>query len=28
VFSSDGTMLAWLRKAGRNKYQLQVTKLD
>ena len=28
VFSPDGTMLAWLRKDGRNKYQLQVTKLD
>ena len=28
VFSSDGTQLAWLRKDGRNKYQLQVTKLD
>lgn len=28
VFSPDGTMLAWLRKDGRNKYQLQVTTLD
>lgn len=28
VFSPDGTMLAWLRKDGRKKYQLQVTKLD
>lgn len=28
VFSSDGEQLAWLRKVGRNKYQLQITTLD
>jgi hypothetical protein len=28
VFSADGEQLAWLRRNGRNKYQLQVTKLD
>lgn len=28
VFSPDGRQLAWLRKSGRNKYQLQVTTLD
>lgn len=28
VFSPNGEQLAWLRKSGRNKYQLQVTTLD